>query len=577
MQQLFFKPFKIRYLLSMVFYLIAVVAVLRLVNIVGVKVWGLGFLSWWPMGQSKLFGLGGQPEPVLSVMTSGLDVALRVPGLDKHLAQHWLTEAGLSLLTIVLFLTILGTLRRMLRTVDVHQPFDVANIRRVQFIMVIILFEMLVVDYWRTQSMAPVKTLVNQMGEPLLGTNTSYVNADVYAYILLLLLLTLLAVFRRGVDLHSQQSELEKQLYQKRKLEAVGTMASGIAHDFNNMLTSVIGYAEIAKSESDPQGRDFAIGQVLDASYRAKRLTQQIRAIGSQNHAVEQHELIDLKIEIEDLLVSMAPAFSADIQVVKHWDSLKRYEVYADPTKIYQLLLNLCTNALQAIGYNSGQLSIGIEAQTWQQQAGFRLSVKDSGCGMNEQQLEPIFEPYYTTRQKTGGTGLGLSMCYSIVEGHGGHIKVSSEVNKGSCFSVWLPCAASVPVPSGEVVKTKDLRILLVDDDLSIVALAKRRLTAFGYNITAFGNSDEAHQAFVAAPQNFDLVICDWHMPKMSGSELAQAIGAVAKDKPVIVITAMPEKVTFDHANVSIRNVISKPIAFSELNAVIEALFDPVL
>jgi signal transduction histidine kinase/CheY-like chemotaxis protein len=579
MRQFTLPEFKIRYLLSCLFYLIAIVVVIHSINWVGVYFYGLVFLDWWPMGNTMMFSLGGQPAPVLSALVSGLVVDITVPGLDVHLKDHWLSRAGLSLLTTSLFLIILGIFRRMLLTVDVKQPFDIANVRRVQFIIAIIAFEMLCVDYWRTENMSPIKALVNQMPGTAIKTDTSYVNADAYAYVLLLLLLTLLAIFRRGVVLHQQQRALEQQLYEKRKLEAVGTLASGIAHDFNNILTSVIGYAEIAKTESSQDGQHFALEQVLDAAYRGKRLTQQVRAIGSEHHAsseyqFEQHESIDLKEEVDELLLSMAPTIPPSIKILKCFDAQAQFEIVADPTKIYQLLLNLCTNALQAIGEAAGQVSIGICEQTYQQRQGYCLTVKDSGCGMSEQQLEQIFEPYYTTRQQKGGTGLGLSLCYSIVEGHDGDIKASSELNEGSCFSVWLPKAGGgqqVPITVNQVAQS--YRILWVDDDKTIVTLAKRRLAALGHQLFVYSDCNAALVAFGQAPQDYDLVISDLNMPQMTGVQFAEAIQAMVADKPLIIVTATPELVNIEKSSAVISHVISKPIAFSELNCAITSLF----
>ena len=300
--------------------------------------WGLDFLSWWT-GEWVLFGIGGLPDSKLSAVVPGLAVDIIVPGLDDYFETHWLTRSGLSLLTILLFLTILGTFRRMLDTMDVQQPFDFTNVRRVQFIIALILLEMFGVDYLRTQSMVPVKELINQMNGPLGRVDSIYQNADVYAYVLLLLLITLLAVFRRGVALHQQQIKLEKQLYQKQKLEAVGTLASGIGHDFNNILTSIIGYGELAKSASGKEDIHFAIDRVLEASYRAKKLTQQIRAIGGQQQFSDQEEVIDLKEEVNELLLSIAPTIPDNISVITKFNAQKHYEINVDPTKIYQVLL----------------------------------------------------------------------------------------------------------------------------------------------------------------------------------------------------------------------------------------------
>jgi len=553
--------------LTAIFYLIATVIVVKSINFLGVMLWGLDFLNWWPMGQSVLFGLGGVPDSTLSTYSSGLAIELTVPGLGAYLETHWLTRAGLSLITMVVFLTILGTFRQMLITVDVKQPFDYANIRRVQFIIVLIILEIFGLDYLRTKSMEPVKALFSQMNNSLIATDSSYQNADAYAYVLLLLLLTLLAVFRRGVALLQQQRELEKELYQKRKLEAVGTLASGIGHDFNNILTSIIGYAELAKSEQKTEDIHFSLDRVLDSSYRAKRLTQQIRAIGGQQQVAEQEELIDLKNEVNELLLSIAPTIPLNISVLKQFDQQSRYEIIADPTKIYQVLLNLCTNALQAMASEQGQLSIDIYDKNHGEQEGYCLSIKDSGCGMNKEQQEHIFEPYFTTKKQQGGTGLGLSLCYRIVEGFFGHITISSELNQGSCFNIWLPKAAS---KKNRVLKvTQNNRILLLDDDKSVLALVKRKLSGLGYMVTAFSDGNDALNTFSRSPDKFDLLISDLNMPQMTGVQFTEKVQAIVADKPVIIITGTPEQVDLSEGTGVINAVISKPIAFSELHSAI--------
>jgi len=577
MKRIKFADFKIRYLLTAIFYLIAMVTFIQAINLIGVVLWGLDFLSWWPMGYGTLFGLGGVPDSTLSMWVSGLAIELTVPGLEAYLKTHWLTRSGLSFITSLLFLAILGTFRRMLVTVDIKQPFDAANIRRVQFILLLILIDIFVLDHWRTESMKPVKSLVNQMGGPVVRVDSSTQNADAYAYVLLLLLLTLLAIFRRGVALLQQQSDLEKQLYQKQKLEAVGTLASGIGHDFNNILTSIIGYAELAKTEPKKEDIQFALDRVLDASYRAKRLTQQIRAIGGQQQCSDQEELVDLKNEVNELLLSIAPTIGDNITVLKQFDQHSRFTVMADPTKIYQVLLNLCTNALQSMATEQGQLTINICEQSDQEQAGYCLSIKDNGCGMSQQQQQQIFEPYFTTRKQLGGTGLGLSLCYSIVEGYSGHIKVTSELSQGSCFNVWWPKADTNEQQAGEgtgsTQLTQNKRILLLDDDKSVLTLVKRRLTGLGYQVIAFSDCDKALNTFCEEPDKFDLVISDLNMPEMTGIQFASKLQAIAAELPVIIITATPEQIDSEQKLVIINDVISKPIAFSELHTSIQAVF----
>jgi len=567
--------FKVRFLLSAIFYLIAAVVLVRIINLVGVFFGGLDFLSWWPLGNSILFGIGGLPEPILSTMVSGLAIDISVPGLDNYFKTHWLAREGLSIITIALFWTVLAIFRNMSATVNVQKPFDFRNVRRVQYIMVLILIEMFALDYWRTESMKPVKALVNQMSGPMISTDSSYQNSDAYAYILVLFLLTLITVFRRGVILHQQQRDMEKRLYQKQKLEAVGTLASGVAHDFNNILTSIIGYAELAKSAGGQQDVNFALDRVLEASARAKRLTQQIRAIGSQTGDSVQEELVDLKDEVNELLLALAPSIPENIEIIKKYDQQLGFEIHADPTKIYQVLLNLCTNSLQAIGQAAGTLTIDVYQQANNGRAGYCFSIQDSGCGMSKEQLEQIFEPYFTTRKQKGGTGLGLSLCYSIIESYSGFIDVASTLNKGSCITVWLPEANRVEQSVREVSQQKVVtNILLVDNDIAIIALLKRKLSGLGHKVNGYQNCSAALDAFYKEPEKFDLVITDFNMPQMTGVKLAERVREKNADTPVIVITATPEQVNLGRDCASIKQVISKPIAMSELQNAILGISD---
>ncbi len=432
------KILNVQQFLTAIFYLIAVVAIIQTVNFIGVFTNSLDFLNWWPLGKSQLFSLGGMPDSVLAANTSGLSIDILVPGLQEFLKTHWLTRTGLSLITIYVFLAVLATFRKMLATVSINQPFDFSNIRRVQFIIALVFTEIFFLDYWRTESMKPVKALVEQMGSPIVGTDSSYQNADAYAYILLLLLLTLLSIFRRGMVLYQEQRAMEERLFQKKKIEAVGALASGVGHDFNNILTSIIGYAELAKVAATQKDADFALDRVLEASNRAKRLTQQIRAIGGQSTQSQHDEVIDLKEEVDELLLSIEPMIPDRVKIIKAYSSEESFPVKADPTKIYQVLLNLCTNAIQAMEKEGGDLIIEIKDQRHDGHQGYFISFKDEGSGISEEEQKQIFEPYFTTRHQVGGTGLGLALCQSIIESYQGHISVKSEKNQGSEFIVWL-------------------------------------------------------------------------------------------------------------------------------------------
>ena len=581
------SDFNIRTILTALFYLVSAVTLIQSVNYLGVLFYGLEFLTWWPLGEAMLFGLGGKPESSLIAHVSGLAIELAVPGLEAEFKVHWLTRSGLSLITTSLFLVVLGILRRMLITINVKKPFDSANIRRVQFISLLLLTDVFVLDYFRTESMLPIKQLVSQMPAPILHADSSYQNADVHAYILLLLLFTLAAIFRRGLDLYQTQRELEHRLYQKQKLEALGTLASGIGHDFNNILTSITGYAEIAKSETQEKDAHFALDRVLDACHRAKRLTQQVRALGPQASNAEQEEVLELKNEIDELLVSIAPSVPDHVAIVTQIPPNAEYKIKADSTQLYQVMLNLVTNAIQAMGEKPGQLTISLshvsnQGKGMQGKSGVRLSFIDTGPGMSSEQMSHIFEPYFTTKKKQGGTGLGLALCHRIVQELGGEIEVESACTIGSQFHIWLPTinaknnedtntetdAISAP-NSHEAPERVNERILLVDDDEAVLSLLTRRLTELGYCIYAFANSEQVLTRLTEAPTEYDLVITDLNMPKVSGIEIAEARRQAGITIPVVVITAMPEQaeVAFDEG--IIQGLVAKPIAMSELQQTI--------
>jgi signal transduction histidine kinase len=415
------------------------VAAIQTVNFIGVLIHGLDFLNWWPLQRSRLLSLGGIPDSILSAHTSGLSIDIFIPGLDSILKTHWLTRTGLSLITVYLFLAILATFKRMLHTVSVQQPFDFKNIRRVQIIILLVLIEMVGLDYWRTESMKPLKQLIESMPQPIVGTDSSYQNADAYGYILLLLLFTLLSIFRRGLILYQEQRVIEERLFHKKKLEALGTLANGVGHDFNNILTSIVGYAEIAKSESEPEKVRFAIERLLDSANRAKGLTQQIRIIGGKGAHREHEEIVDLSKELDELLMSIEPTIPDTIAIKKVFDCKKQFAVKLDPTKLYQVLLNLTTNAIQAMENTGGKMTFLIDDESVEDCKGYCLSIEDTGCGMTKDVQVNIFEPYFTTRNHSGGTGLGLALSRSIIEGYGGRLLVESEKGRGSIFSVWLP------------------------------------------------------------------------------------------------------------------------------------------
>ncbi|MBI5186420.1 MAG: response regulator [Nitrospinae bacterium] len=375
---------------------------------------------------------------------------------------------------------------------------------------------------------------------------------------------------------------LERQFRQAQKMEAIGTLAGGIAHDFNNILTGIIGYSEIAMSEL-PEGSPVMadLEQIFKAGSRAKELVAQILAFsrgGEQELKPVQFHLI-----LKEALKLLRASIPSTIEIRENID-LRSDIALADPTQIHQVVMNLCTNAAYAMREKGGVL--GIELKPFEVDPDFasshvslregeylRLTVSDTGHGMEKAILERIFEPFFTTKKRGEGTGLGLAAVYGIVKNLGGAVSVYSEPGRGTSFHVYLPRATEKeaeemaflrPIPRGTE------RILFVDDEEMLVEMGQRTLERLGYKVTAKAGSLEALEAFRAAPADFDLVITDQTMPNMAGDALARELLGVRPDIPIILCTGFSHAVTPEKAKaLGIREFLMKPLLARELGEAI--------
>ena len=378
----------------------------------------------------------------------------------------------------------------------------------------------------------------------------------------------------------TEQQEIEQQLLQSQKMEAVGTLAGGIAHDFNNILTAIMGYAELAHMQrDDPERLSCDLKAIEAAAIRARDLVRQIltfsRKSGQEKKTLRMSQVVK---EALKLLRSTIPTF-----IEFKEDILSENQVLADATQIHQVVMNLCTNAFHAMREdNRGVLTVSMEHVVLTRQhllqgvdvvAGeyVHLQVKDTGKGMDSSILENIFEPYFTSKGIGEGTGLGLAVVHGIVKDHSGYITVESEVGEGTIFHVYLPCCVSKEQENEEVHSEvgKSLGygcILFVDDEESITSLAQNFFSSCGYEISCFNDPVQALKAFKAQPKKYDVLITDMSMPGMSGAALAQDVLQISPTVPVMLCTGYSEQIEEKKAlSLGIRKYIQKPVVMSVL------------
>ena len=352
----------------------------------------------------------------------------------------------------------------------------------------------------------------------------------------------------------THEIELERQLRQAQKIEAIGTLAGGISHDFNNLLTPILIYTEMAMYKLPRESSLLGpLEEVLKSARHAKDLVQQILAFSRPTEEeMKPVEISHLLKETVKMLQSVLPKSIEIRATLSNLDQEGTGTILADPSQIHQVLMNLCTNAGHAMREGGGVLTVGlsnVELQPWDH-ARFptltpgpyvSLTVSDTGIGIDRAVLERIFDPFFTTKGPGEGTGLGLAVVYRIVKGHGGAISVSSNPGEGTTFQVLFPRVQdNITQPaSGEPrsVPRGNERILLVDDEESVLGAMDRILSHLGYMVTAKINSLEALETFRAGPAAFDLVITDHNMPRMTGVELAGKIKEIRPDVPIVICT----------------------------------------
>lgn len=391
------------------------------------------------------------------------------------------------------------------------------------------------------------------------------------------------------------RNKLEFQLRQAQRMEAIGSLAGGIAHDFNNILSAIIGYTELAEIHIQQSQNSIAcqaakdLAGVLRSADRAKQLIRQILSFSRQQAGKF------VPVALEGLIretTKMLRALIPTTIVIEYDFRAHDTMVLADPTQIQQVIMNLGTNAYHAMQANGGTLLFALsETIIGDDDPVFAdlklasgpyliLRISDTGCGIDQTTLNKIFDPYFTTKTEEGGNGLGLSVVHGIVSYHRGHISVSSEPGQGTTFRIYLPKLQQlqgVKKPSQQTgaMKRGHEQLLVVDDESALLEVMQRILEDLGYTVHTAATPCEALQHFTGAPDKFDLLITDMHMPEMNGAELIGKIRNIRQDIPVILCTGFSETMTEKRIRAlgSARHIM-KPVTQRELNETIRSLLD---
>ncbi len=374
----------------------------------------------------------------------------------------------------------------------------------------------------------------------------------------------------------TEQKKLEEELLQSRKLEAIGTLAGGIAHDFNNILMAILGYVELAREEISDNVQAVAdLDEAIRGAQRARELVRQILVFSRK----EEYEIEPLfpHLIVKESLKLMRASLPASVEIQENIDPDCGL-VLADPVKIQQILMNLCTNALHAMEDEEGILKVSLTRTelTADDVIGdykitpgpfVELKVSDTGHGMDEATQARIFEPFFTTKDVDKGTGMGLAVVHGIVRDFGGVIRVESAPGKGAAFSVYLP--AMVEEKAGEqkeAAKAEELppvtgKILCVDDEETIVHLQKSFLERHGYEVVGFTSSVDALDHFRKTRNSWDLMITDQTMPQMTGEKLVREVLKIRPDLPIIICTGYSSQISEEKArSLGIKAYALKPI-----------------
>ena len=384
----------------------------------------------------------------------------------------------------------------------------------------------------------------------------------------------------------TERIKFKERLLQAQKMEAIGTFAGGIAHDFNNMLSVIFGYTEMAldKTAKDSEVHDD-LQNLYHAGMRARDLVMQILTFSRQSE--QKMQPVQVNLIVKEALKFLRSSLPSSIQIRSNIAS--EGKVLADPTQIYQVLMNLSSNAMHAMRHHGGVLEVSLDevrldtsfaakhpeavADTY-----VKLTVTDNGEGMSPEMIESIFDPFFTTKDKGEGTGLGLAVVHGIVESCHGFIKVSSKQGQGSVFNMYLPIIEARAKPPKEIqgpLPTGTEHILLVDDDKILADIGKQMLERLGYRITMRTSSIEALELFKAKSDQFDLVITDLTMPNMNGDKLAIEMMMIKSGIPIIICTGFSKMISENSVqSIGIKGLLMKPVTKPDMAIMVRKVLD---
>jgi PAS domain S-box-containing protein len=375
----------------------------------------------------------------------------------------------------------------------------------------------------------------------------------------------------------AERTRLEQRLRQAEKMEAVGRLAGGIAHDFNNLLGGILGYAELLAEKAPPDSplKRYA-DNVLTGATRASGLVDQILSYSRSQRG--KRVPVDLGGVVAETLELVRGSLAANVALEA--DLSRPLYVVGDETQLHQVTMNLCTNALHAMG-EGGTLRVTLDAAdvasdralvhtTLRAGAYARLTVEDTGSGMDEATLARVFEPFFTTKEVGKGTGLGLSLVYGIVTDSGGAVEVASRPGQGSRFSIYLPRvespAAAADAAAGPVVRGQGERVLVVDDEEALVAVTVEVLRHLGYE--PVGCADGAAAIAAVDAGRIDAVIADEVMPGMTGTQLARVLRRRRADLPFVLMSGYTGPMLSERALAAgVTEILKKPVQSRDIAA----------
>ena len=388
--------------------------------------------------------------------------------------------------------------------------------------------------------------------------------------------------------IQSEKKQLELQLRQSQKMEAIGTLAGGMAHDFNNTLGIIIGNTELAirKTPRESPNRQY-LNNIITASCRAEEMVSRLLSFSRITDA--EKKPIDLISIVDESLKLLRSSLPSDIEIKKHFPD-SQLVIMGDPTQLNQVMVNLCTNSAHAMNGSGGLLEINLRTReiglnpltsfNGLPQGNYaEIIISDNGHGIPEDILKRVFDPYFTTKETGKGTGMGLAVVHGIVKNHGGSIKVESKVNEGTLFTIYVPLIDAVvdakPAVDIECLPCGKENILLVDDEYMIADTMKIMMEQLGYKVKAFTESGRALEVFESNPDAFDLVITDMTMPRMTGDILAKKIQDIREETPVIICTGFNNRVDPDGLQTKgICEILTKPVRTTTLAKAIKDILN---